>query len=219
MLKYLLLWIMNFLKAHHWLALFNSLWMAIPSYLSMTQPKKSFKETVQWTGGEYKKMSRFLVGCLANSLCRPSNSERQAFEQVILCARGLCKFYMYCRYPTHDAISIDSMEASLGCFHNNKDVFLEHRASKKIRELIKAAKTKSIRARDLELKKTRRSNRQKISSSYNREFTAERARIDQKHTHFNFPKIHLTSHFRESIEMFVSLEQHSTSTTELVHES
>ena len=50
------------------LALFNSLWMAIPPYLSMTQPKKSFEEIVQWTGGEYKKMSRFLVGCLANSL-------------------------------------------------------------------------------------------------------------------------------------------------------
>jgi hypothetical protein len=126
---------------------------------------------------------------------------------------------MYCRYPTHDAISLDSMEASLGCFHDNKDVFLEHRASKKIRELVKAAKTKSVRARDLELKKTRRSDRQRISGSYDREFTAERARIYQKHTHFNFPKIHLASHFRESIEMFGSLEQHSTSTTELLHKS
>ena len=47
MLKHLLLWIISFLKSHHWLALFNSLWMAIPSYLSMTQPKKSFEETVQ----------------------------------------------------------------------------------------------------------------------------------------------------------------------------
>ena len=219
MLKHLLLWIMSFLKSHHRLALFNSLWMAIPSYLSMTQPKKSFEEIVQWTGGEYKKMTRFLVGCLATSLHRPSDSERSAFEQVILCARGLCEFYMYCQYPTHDAISLDSMEASLGCFHDNKDVFLEHRASKQIRMLVKAAKTKSVKARDLELKKTRRCDRQKISGSYVQEFAAERARIYQKHTHFNFPKIHLTSHFRESIEMFGSLEQHSTSATELLHKS
>jgi len=62
MLKHLLLWIMSFLKSHHQLALFNSLWMAIPPYLSITQPKKSYKEIVQWTGAEYKKMSRFLVG-------------------------------------------------------------------------------------------------------------------------------------------------------------
>jgi len=94
MLKHLLLWIMSFLKLHHRLALFNSLWMTIPSYLSMTQPKKSFEEIVQWTGGEYKKMSHFLVGCLANSLHRPSNSECSAFEQVILCVRGLCELYM-----------------------------------------------------------------------------------------------------------------------------
>jgi len=185
----------------------------------MTQPKKSFEEIVQWTGGEYKKMSRFLVGCLANSLRRPSNSERSAFEKVILCARGLCEFYMYCQYPMHDAISLESMEASLSCFHNNKDVFLEHRALKKICVLVKAAKAKSVKARDLELKKTRRCDHQKISSSYDREFTTERAQILQKHTHFNFPKIHLTSHFRESIEMFGSLEQHSTSATELLHKS
>jgi len=209
-LKHLLLWIMSFLKLHHWLALFNSLWMAIPPYLSMTQPKKSFEEIVQWTGGEYKKMSRFLVGCLVNSLRCPSNSEHSAFEKVILCTRGLCEFYMYCQYPTHNAISLDSMEASLSCFHDNKNVFREHRASKKIWVLVKAAKAKSIKVRDLELKKTRRCDRQNISSSYDREFTTEWAQIFQKHTHFNFPKIHLTSHFRESIEMFGSLEQHST---------
>jgi len=154
MLKHLLLWIMSFLKSHHWLALFNSLWMAIPSYLSMTQPKKSFEETVQWTGGEYKKMSRFLVGCLANSLRHLSNSEHSAIERVILCACGLCEFYMYCQYPTHDIISLDSMEAYLNCFHNNKDVFLEHRALKTFHLLVNAAKAKSIKARDLELKKT-----------------------------------------------------------------
>jgi len=120
---------------------------------SMTQPKKSFEETVQWMGGEYKKMSCFLVGCLANSLCHLSNSEGSAIERVILCACGLCEFYMYCQYPTHDAISLDSMEASLNCFHNNKDMFLEHRASKTIHLLVNAAKAKSVKARDLELKK------------------------------------------------------------------
>jgi len=120
---------------------------------------------------------------------------------------------MYCQYPTYDAISLDSMEASLSCFHDNKDLFLEHRASKKIRVLVKAVKAKSDKVRDLELKKTHRCDRQKISSSYNREFTAEWAQIFQKYTHFNFLKIHLTSHFRESIEMFGSLEQHSTSAT------
>jgi len=167
MLKHLLLWIMSFLKLHHRLTLFNSLWMAIPPYLSMTQPKKSFKEIVQWMGGEYKKMSRLLVSCLANYLRRPSNSEHSAFEKVILCACRLCEFYIYCEYPTHDAISLDSIEASLSCFHDNKDVFLEHQASKKICVLVKAAKAKSVKARDLELKKTRHSDCQKISSSYN----------------------------------------------------
>jgi len=87
MLKHLLLWIMSFLKLHHRLTLFNSLWMAIPPYLSITQPKKSFEEIVQWMGGEYKKMSRFLVGCLANSLRCLSNSKRSAFEKDILSAR------------------------------------------------------------------------------------------------------------------------------------
>ena len=219
MLKHLLHWIMSFLKSHHQLALFNSLWMAIPSYLSMTQPKKSFEETVQWTGGEYKKMSHFLVGCLANSLHHLSNSKRSAIEQVILCTCGLCEFYKYYQYPTHDAISLDSMEASLDCFQNSKDVFLQHRASKTIYVLVKATKAKSVKARDLELKNTHHCDCQKISSSYNREFTAEWAQIYQKYTHFNFLKIHLTSHLRESIEIFGSLEQHSTSATELLHKS
>jgi len=185
----------------------------------MTQPKKSFEEIVQWMGGEYKKMSHFLVGCLANSLCHPSNSKRSAFEKVVLCTCRLCEFYINCQYPTHDAISLDSMEASLNCFHDNKDVFLEHRVLKKICVLVKAANAQSIKARDLELKKTCRCNHQKISSSYNHEFTTEQVQIYQKHTHFNFPKIYLNSHFRELIEMFGSLEQYSPSTKELLHKS
>ena len=220
MLKHLLGWIMGFLKLHRRLALFNSLWMAVPSYLTWTKPNKTFEETTQWNGEEYKKMSRFLVGCLANSLRRPSNSqERVLFERAVLCARGLCEFYMYCRYPIHDAFSLDSMEESLRCFHDNKGVFLEQRAGKRIRSLVKATKTNSVKARDLESKKARPSDRKAIAASYNRAYNCEKAQIHRMHAHFNFPKIHLTSHFRESIELFGTLDQHSTSTTELLHKT
>jgi len=112
-------------------------------------------------------MSCFLVGCLVNSLYCPSNPEHSTFKQVIVCTHGLCKFYMYCQYPTHDTISLDSMEASLGYFYDNKDVFLKHRVSKQISVLVKAAKTKNIKARNLELKKTHSCDHQKFSSSYN----------------------------------------------------
>jgi len=78
-------------------------------------------------------MSCFLVGCLANSLHCQSNSVHSTFKKVILYACRVCEFYMYCQYPTHDTISLNSIEASLSCFHDNKDVFIENWVSKKNR--------------------------------------------------------------------------------------
>jgi hypothetical protein len=218
MLKHLLEWIHAFLKQYNRLDRFNAIWLSIPAYLDMTRRTKAYEEISQWTGKEYKTMSRFLTGCLASTLSEPSRPEKRVFDKAILCTRALCEFFLYCQYPVHNDVSSDSMEDSLSCFHETKDVFQIYRAGKKGQKAANSLRSELMGERDRALQQAKgTSAKDRVRLSWNRKINTEMQQELREHGHFNFPKIHLLGHFRKSIERFGALLQHSTTTTEISH--
>jgi hypothetical protein len=209
MLKHLLEWIHALLKQYNRHDRFNAIWLSIPAYLDMTRRTK-------WTGKEYKTMSRFLTGCLASTLSEPPRPEKRVFDKAILCTQALCEFFLYCQYPVHNDVSLDSMEDSLSCFHDTKDVFLIHRAGKKGLKAANSLRSELIRKRDRAVQQAKgKTAKDRVQVSWNRQINTKMQEELRQHGHFNFPKIHLLGHFRQAIERFGALLQHSTTTTEI----
>jgi hypothetical protein len=218
LLKHLMEWNHDLLQRHRRLPLFNRLWKAVPRYVDLPPNKKTYQEITQWTGREYKNMSRFLVGVLANSLRGGRGAQRPVFKQAVLCTRALIEFYLYCQYPVHDRVSLDSMRASLDCFRANCSVFSNARAHKKDREAARAEQQRLIRLREAEIKKAKSTAaKSRIRSSHNRDIAIKVRELRVQNANFNLPKIHQINHFADSVELFGSMAQYSTNLTELSH--
>jgi hypothetical protein len=127
---------------------------------------------------------------------------------------------MYCQYPVHNQASLDSMEDSLKCFHDNKKVFTIYRVGKKGIKAAAELHSQLIDQRNHAIARATTHNaKHRARNSWNRKINTRVQELLPQHGHFNFPKIHLLGHFRRCIEQFGALEQHSTSTIEISHKS
>jgi hypothetical protein len=68
MLDHLQKWIFHFLKTHKQLDEFNSIWLSMPAYHDLTPKNESYNNVSQRYGKEMKKMSRYLLGVVTQSL-------------------------------------------------------------------------------------------------------------------------------------------------------
>ena len=117
------------------------------------------------------------------------------------------------------------MDQYLQKFHDSVQVFSEFRATKKDRQDAKEV-SRELAAGQLEARQARLEEYFELSSTQrNRlavEVHQERARVIQEvqsQPEFNFPKMHLLSHYRSQIKEFGSLPQYSTEITEAPHKS
>jgi hypothetical protein len=83
MLQHLLNWLQQFVKKFKLLERYNEIWLSVPAYLDMTQPKKSHEEITQWTGTELPQISRYLLGVVTNTLRSPSPLEKPIFDNFL----------------------------------------------------------------------------------------------------------------------------------------
>jgi Plavaka transposase len=220
MLKHLLGWLSEFLKQHKRFEAFNNIWLSVPAYLDMTQPRRAYEEVSSWQGKEIKTMSRFLIGVLRNALRTPSASQRGVFNQAIECSRALVEFYFYSQYESHDEQTLALMSAALRDFHHSKNVFRQFRAGKKITQEGKARRKDLNAERDEELKSTKfktAAHRERQRKAWNDFIHVEMVEHRDEGGDFNFPKIHQMLHFREQIQRYGCLKQWSTETGESSH--
>ena len=152
MLKNLLGWLLMFLKQHKHFEAFNNIWLSVPAYLDMAQPRRIYEEVSSWQGKEIKTRSRFLVAILSCALRAPFASQRDVFNQAIECSRALVEFYFYSQYNSHDEQTLGLMSTALRNFHHFKDVFCQFRASKRVPQEGKVHRKDLITERDDELK-------------------------------------------------------------------
>jgi hypothetical protein len=217
MLKHLLGWLSVFLKQHKRFEAFNNIWLSVPAYLDMVQPRRTYEEVSSWQGKEIKTMSRFLVAVLRCALHAPSASQRGVFNQAIECSRALVEFYFYSQYDSHDEQTLGLMSTALRNFHHFKEVFRQFRAGKRVTQEGKALRKKLIAERDDELKSMKfktAAHREHQRKSWNEFIDAELVEYHADGGDFNFPKIHQMLHFCEQIQLYGCLKQWSTETGE-----
>jgi len=215
--------IFPFMKTHEWLNKYNANWLSVPAYHNLTPKNKSYEEVSQWNGKGMKEMSWYLLGVVTQSLWGGSPVQHPIFNRVFECTRVLLELYMYARYKSHDDATLSYLEDALHSFHTFKDAFLLGRAGKEEKAKPNALRTELVRKGKVDeetnaetwtlSKKWRKMNawRDYISHKIDvsKEFDAD----------FNFPKIHLISHWVEQIRWYGALQQYSAQRHEQAHKT
>jgi hypothetical protein len=222
--KHLMEWLEDFLKRHGRFKRFNDLWKAMDPYPNIHMPTKIYSEISQWQGAEMRSFSRIIHVCLAAALSHPppstGSSQKQSFKSAISCVSALADFSLVASYESHDAETLNYLQGYLQAFHTHKTIFLQFRANKAARLAADAA-SKEVRRTLTE----HQANRQPVSQNQRRrnaeiahsEALEQREAVLEELADFNFPKIHLLSHFTDSIRQFGSLPMWSTESMEAAH--
>jgi hypothetical protein len=148
-------------------------------------------------------MDWYVLGVETKSLRGGSPAQHPVFNRAIECTGTLLEFYMYARYKSHNDATLRYMEDAVHRFHTFKDGFILGRGGKK-----EKAKANALRT---ELMKKRKVNEETNAETWT--LTKKRhemnTRLDyisheidmfkELHADFNFPKIHLMSHWAEQI--------------------
>ena len=140
--------------------------------------------------------------------------------KAIICVRYMTDFMLIAQYKMHTPGSRQSMINYLEDFRNNKTVFLRFQATKAIKSAVRVA-TRDLRnqQRLITSEAGTSSKRKKLTQ----EFLVEKEQLEQdlltEGAHYNFPKMHLISHFPDIISQFGSLGQYSAEICEASHKA
>jgi hypothetical protein len=130
---------------------------------------------------------------------------------------------MYAQYKSHDDATLSYMEDVLHRFHTFNDVFLLGSAGKKAKAKANALRTELFKKRKVD----KESNTQTWTPSKQRremnawwDYISHEIDISKElDADFNFPKIHLMSHWVEQIRRYGDLQQYSSETHEQAHKT
>jgi len=201
MLDHLQKWIFHFMKTHKRLDMYNAIWLSVLVQDDRTPKTKSYEEVSQWNGKEMKEKGRYLLGVVTQSLRGGSPAQRPICNRAIECTRALLEFYMYARYKSHDDATLSYMEDALCRFHTLKEVLLLVRAGKKAKAKTNALRTELVKKRKVH-KETNAdtwtpSKKQREMNAWRHYIIHEIDVYKEWDADFNFPMIHLMSHWVE----------------------
>ena len=230
LLKNLLDWVTAFLKRHHRLEAFDQAWRSMPPYPGFTQPRKAFREVTQWQGKEMRNFGRIILVVSAVALASPSSSQRVIFAEVLKCVRSLVDFHLVAQYRSHTAETLEYLDGYLMDFHAHKGVFLHFRESKTTKKKANAIDKMLIERFEREDHDTQKGRggprasrnrtaaaQRKVEVARKKERERNRIAIIESESHFNYPKMHLLTHFHEHIVQFGNIPMYSTEIGESSH--
>ena len=228
MLVHLMKWIMKFLTLIGRANTFDHLWSHLPPYPGFTRPNKPYRSVSKWQGKEMRNLLRVILGVFTAALSRtsdlqPLSPQHNALaQQAILCVRYLSDFIILAQYRVHTENSIQSMVGYLKDFDKHKEVFLRVCANKSLKSSVREA-TRDPRSQHRSATATSdaptSSKRQKLTNEFQLETEELESDLLRKCAYFNFPKMHLISHFPDTISKYGSLSQYSTGICEASHRS
>jgi hypothetical protein len=115
------------------------------------------------------------------------------------------------------------MEDALHRFHSFKDVFLLGRAGKNTNAKANALSTEPVKKRQVEEETNAGSwmrSRKRREMNASRDYISHKIDISKElDADFNFPKIHLMSHWAEQIRRYGPLQQYSAERHEQAHKT
>jgi len=170
-----------------------------------------------------KEMSRYLLGVETKSLRGGNPAQRPRFNCAIECTRALLEFYMSARYKSHDDATLSYMLVALHRYHTFKDVFLLGRAGKKAKAKANALGTEHMKKRKVDDETnaetwTPSKKRREMNAWW--DYISHEIDIFQELVaDFNFPMIHLMSHWAEQIRRYGALQQYSAERHEQAHKT
>ncbi|KAF8427654.1 hypothetical protein BGX38DRAFT_1278673 [Terfezia claveryi] len=157
-----------------------------------------------------RNLLRVLLAVFAAALSRTSDAlalatrHKASCHKAILCVRYITDFILIAQYKVHTPGTIQLMKDYLEDIHKYKELFLRFRASKSSKAAATLA-SKDLRAEHLRLLASDESHpatqtkRRKLQHELQEE--AEELVHDMltSGAHYNFPKMHLISHFADQI--------------------
>ena len=170
-----------------------------------------------------RNLLRVILGVFTASLSRtfdapPFNTRLRALSnKAILCVRYICDFILLAQYKTHTPGSSQSMKNYLEDFHKYKKVFLRFRATKAIKHVAKEV------AREFRLEQRLNASDKALVRKCQKQTQVQLESEDvvndilTEGAHYNFPKMHLVSHFADQITQYGSLPQYLTEICEASH--
>jgi len=227
-LIHLMKWVQEFLEYVGRMTTFDHIWSRLPPFPRFTRPNKAYRSVTQWQAKEMRNLLRFLLGVFTAALSRttdadPIASRHKPFcHKAILCVRYITDYILISQYPLHSPRTIQSMKDYLEDFHKHKEVCLRFRATKSVKNAAKQA-SKGLReehqrllASD-DLRQQTPAKRQKLQQELRLETEELVHDFLTTGAHYNFPKMHLISHFADQITRYGSLPQYSTEICKASH--
>jgi len=158
-------------------------------------------------------MSWYMLGVETQSLRGGSPTQRPIFNRAIAYTRALLECYMYARYKSHDDATLSSIEDALCHFHTLIDDFLLGRPGRKARAKADAVRTHLVKKRKVVKETTSQTwtpSRKRQEMNAWRDYISHEMDVSQElDADFNFPKIHLMSHWVEQIRRHKAWQQYS----------
>ena len=150
---------------------------------------------------------------------RRTAHQLQEFNKGIHCVRNITDFHLMTRYPSYTHKTVSYLQDYLRVFHETKDVFLRFRADKKTKRAAAEAhksllKDQTNQGLDKGLTTSEKTKMRQENAFERQELVDE---ILREGAHYNFPKIHIISHYAEQIKKFGALGQYSTDISEAIH--
>ena len=219
MLDHIMNWTSAFLRKHHCLQLFDSIWCTFPPYPGFIVPMITFLQVKQWQGDEFHSFAKVFVIAVALALRNPKTEiEREDFPTCLQCCCSLISFIQYARLPRHTSTTLRLMEEHLLRFHESKKVFLEFRAGVKARteaaELGRDMRMEEKAKPPAPMSRTQKQVRQQLLSRNINE--AEKLKKEEL-SNYDIPKLHTCQHARRNIIRHGVLGQYSTDFPECNH--
>jgi len=223
-LVYMMDWIYGFLAHHDRINAFDYVWRQLPPYPGFVVPTKSYWMVSQWSGKEILHFARVILGTFTVALQQtpnqphPTGSQVQEFNTAIQCVRSMTDFYLMTQYDSHTDKTVSYMQKYLPEFHETKSVFLRYRADK-------GAKRATAEAHKVLLKEQTETSVKGLPALekvklHHKDALERRNLMDKilrEAAHYNFPKMHLISHFEQQIPKLGALKQYSTDISECMH--
>jgi hypothetical protein len=159
-----------------------------------------------------QEMSRYLLGVVTQSLQGGSPAQHPIFNRAMECTLALLEFYKYAQYTSHDDATLSYMEDAMRRFHTFKDVFLLGRAGKKAKAKANALRTELVNKRKVDEETNADSwtpSKKRRDMKAWRDYISHKIDISNElDADFNFPKIHLMSHWAKHILQYGALQQY-----------
>ena len=208
LLKHVSGWVDDFLAFHNRQGIFDDVFAGIGPHRDFRHMNKPFRAISQWTGLDYRNLGKIIVPALAAALENCSVREKPLFHRAIACARAVVDFTTMINYRFIYDSDFAFIEKAFEELHETKDIFLQFRTKKRGKQLATAAKKRFFEEAVADFEKETRlmsytpAQKKARTAIMVAEANKVYDSIIAKHQDFDFPKIHLLSHFLPAIRRF-----------------